>query len=83
MEDLEHAAILGRNIDDDMLDITTYTLNLLYNLPGTRTIGNLVKFSAQDLLRLPRFGSKSLHEVEKALASLGLKLAVIDYRTRH
>lgn len=81
-EDPVLASLLGRNIDSDIFDISTYTLNLLYNLPGTRTIGNLVKFSAQDLARMPRFGPKSLHEVENALASLGLKLAPVDYRTR-
>lgn len=82
-EDFALAAMLGRNIDDDVFDVSTYTLNLLFNLPGTRTLGNLVKFSQHDLLRIPRFGPKSLHEVENALASLGLKLSRVDYRTRH
>lgn len=81
-ESPELASLLGRNIDDPLLDISTYALNLLYNLPGTRTIGNLIKFSSQDLRRIPRFGPNSLAEVENALAKLGLKLAPVDYKSR-
>lgn len=81
-EDVDLAALLGRNIDDPVLNISTYVLNLLYNLPGTRTIGNLVKYSRWDLLLIERLGSGSADEVEKALAQIGLKLAPVDYRRR-
>lgn len=83
-EDKDLAAILGRNIDDPTFSISTYALNLLYNLPGTRTIGNLVKFSAHDLRQIDRFGPGSLAEVEQALDDLypGLKLAPVNYKDR-
>ncbi len=38
------------------------------------TIGDLVTFTEQELLRLPNFGRLSLKEVNRALAGIGLKL---------
>lgn len=81
-EDKALAALLGRNIDDPIFGISTYVLNLLYNLPGTRTIGNLVKYSRHDIMLIPRLGAGSAGEVEKALAELGLRLAQVNYRGR-
>ncbi len=38
------------------------------------TVGDLLKKSKNDLLKLPNLGKKSLEEIEKSLAELGLKL---------
>ena len=43
---------------------------------GINTVGELVRFKKEDLMSLKNFGKKSLEEVEKVLASLGLSLGM-------
>jgi DNA-directed RNA polymerase alpha subunit len=45
------------------------------DLPEVRTIGDLLKWQAGQLLRIPNFGRRSLDEVENFLAQLGLRLS--------
>lgn len=43
-------------------------------------VGQLVRYTRADLLRIPNFGKKSLSEVEEALKSMGLRLGMnIDF----
>lgn len=79
-EELERLAVLGRPLED--LNITTYVLNLLYNLEYCRTLGSLIQRSPNDLLMIPRFGEDSLHRLVKALGEWGLELARVDYTKR-
>lgn len=64
-------ALLLCNIGD--LPITHRVYNCL-TVEGIRTIGDLVKCTENDLLRLPNFGRKSLRELKETLAEHKLTL---------
>jgi DNA-directed RNA polymerase alpha subunit len=57
----------------DELEISVRPFNCLYN-NGIRTLGDLVKMTPSELMRLDNFGRKSLKDVVSALAHYGLKL---------
>jgi len=50
-------------------------MNVFY-MVGIRTVGNLVQFTAPELLRYRNFGPQSLREVELALNARGLRLGM-------
>lgn len=60
------------SIDDLPLSVRSYSCLVFKNV---RTVGDLVKKTALDLLRTQNFGRKSLHEIEEILDGLGLALA--------
>lgn len=55
------------------LDLTVRTTNC-FVAEGMQTLGDLVKCTYNDLLRMPNFGRKSLKEVRDMLKERGLKL---------
>jgi DNA-directed RNA polymerase subunit alpha len=72
--DAEHRRIrevLKRSIDE--LEISVRASNCLKN-ENIKTIGDLVKKSGKELLTYENFGRKSLKELEKNLANLGMHL---------
>ncbi|HEC79413.1 MAG TPA: DNA-directed RNA polymerase subunit alpha [candidate division WOR-3 bacterium] len=72
--DAEHRRIreiLKRSIDE--LEISVRASNCLKN-ENIKTIGDLVKKSGKELLTYENFGRKSLKELEKNLAKVGLHL---------
>ena len=64
--------ILEKPIDDIVW--TNRTFNC-FKADRIETFGQLVKLTANDLLRMPNFGRKSLKEVRDELATLNLKLS--------
>lgn len=52
--------------------------NTLRDRLSILVVGELIAYSARDLLHCPKFGRKSLDQVQDALAQLGLKLASQD-----
>ncbi|MDR2777496.1 MAG: DNA-directed RNA polymerase subunit alpha [Rickettsiales bacterium] len=60
---------LNRKIDEMELSVRSY--NCLIG-EGIRYIGDLVKRSEVDMLKLPNFGRKSLNELKENLKTLGL-----------
>lgn len=72
--DVEHRRIreiLKRSIDE--LEISVRASNCLKN-ESIKTIGDLVRKSGKELLTYENFGRKSLKELEKNLANLGMHL---------
>jgi DNA-directed RNA polymerase subunit alpha len=55
------------------LDLTVRTTNC-FVAEGIKTLGDLVKCTYHDLLKMPNFGRKSLKEVRDMLKERGLKL---------
>ena len=66
---------LTTSIDELPLNIRPY--NCLKNL-GIETLGQLTKFTEQELLHVPNFGGVSLMEIKEVLKGLGLELAPSD-----
>jgi DNA-directed RNA polymerase subunit alpha len=60
---------LNRRIDEMELSVRSY--NCLIG-EGIRYIGDLVKKSETDMLKLPNFGKKSLNELKENLKAMGL-----------
>ncbi|MDR1425785.1 MAG: DNA-directed RNA polymerase subunit alpha [Rickettsiales bacterium] len=60
---------LNRKIDE--MELTVRSYNCLIG-EGIRYIGDLVKKSETDMLKLPNFGKKSLNELKENLKSIGL-----------
>jgi hypothetical protein len=56
-----------------ILDLSTRASNGLKN-EGIETIGELVKYSEDELLGLDKFGQNSLKEIKKKLEEIGLTL---------
>ena len=76
MERLKAAAEAGGGLSDvrvDDLRLSVRCANRLKN-GGVLHVGDLVRKSEADLMRLPKLGPKSLHEIERALARHGLGL---------
>ena len=71
----ELSELLNRPLED--LELSGRTLNTL-KADGLVTIQDLVARTAQDLLRTPNFGRKSLAEIEEALARFGLRLGMTE-----
>jgi DNA-directed RNA polymerase alpha subunit len=63
--------VLEKPIDDIVW--TVRTLNC-FKADNIETFGQLIKLTANDLLKMPNFGRKSLKEVREELAVLNLKL---------
>jgi len=63
-------------LDAEIDDISEWSRKVFYLLKAHRinTIGDLVKWTGEDLLRLPSFGRKSLSYVEQYLREKGLAL---------
>jgi len=57
----------------DVLALSPRTRNCLIN-EDCRTIGNVIKFTKNELLCFPNFGRKSLNEIEEQLADHGYRL---------
>jgi len=56
-------------------NLTSRSLNCLKSI-GINTLGDLVQYSKEDLLKLRNFGKKSLLEIEELLSNLGLSLSM-------
>lgn len=67
----DNTAILDMNIDD--LEFSSRSLNCLKNA-GVKTVGELVSFSEEDLMKFKNFGAKSLTEVREKLSEYKLFL---------
>lgn len=65
--------IFERSIDEIELSVRTY--NCLRNA-GIRTIGQLVQWSEQELLKTKWFGRRSLNEIKELLGGFGLRLSM-------
>lgn len=70
------------NLSIDELDLSVRAHRGLNN-DYCRTIGDVVKRSRGDLLRLPNFGKHSLRDVEDALAQHNLKLSETSRHERY
>lgn len=70
------ASLLGLSLDHLALTIRAY--NVLLNA-GIQTVGDLVSRTADELLRLHRFGKASLFDVMQTLALHGLQLSGPQY----
>jgi DNA-directed RNA polymerase subunit alpha len=71
----ELAAKLGKPIHD--LDLSVRASNCLESI-RIETVGQLVKMTEADLLKIRSFGKTSLREVKRKLADLGLSLGMTD-----
>lgn len=75
---VEAHQILELGIASEELGLSARSVNALMNpwfyWDGVNTVGELVQFSAGQLLKIKNFGAVSLHEVREALAKHGLKL---------
>lgn len=56
------------------LEFSVRTLNCFCN-EGIRTVRDIITKSEGDLLRIPNFGRKTLHEVKELLGLFGLELS--------
>lgn len=56
------------------LELTTRSVNGLLS-EDISTVGKLLRFSEEDLLKIPNLGRKSVDEIREVLATRGLKLA--------
>lgn len=65
--------LLGKSVD--MLDLSVRSKNCL-DSENILTIGELVRFSEQDLLKVRNFGKTSLKEVKSKISALGLTLGL-------
>ncbi|BAT72194.1 DNA-directed RNA polymerase subunit alpha [Thermosulfidibacter takaii ABI70S6] len=63
------------NMGIEELNLSVRAYNCLKK-KGINTVGELVRLRREDLMSLKNFGKKSLEEVEKVLASLGLSLGM-------
>jgi len=69
---IDHAKVLARSVDDLGLSVRSqHCMQIL----GVNTIGDLVAKSEKELMEARNFGSTSLTEVKKKLATYGLTLA--------
>lgn len=64
--------MLDKPISDIVWTVRTYNCLTAENI---KTVGQLVKMTPNQLLKIPNFGRKSLKEVEVELANFDLKLA--------
>lgn len=61
----------------DLLDLPTRAYNCLVYAANARTVGDLVRKTRADLLKIRAFGEISLADVERRLARLGLRLGMV------
>lgn len=77
---------LASSIDELQISIRSY--HCLRNgephwcIPSITTVGELIKYSANDLFKIINFGKRSLREIEEVLADHGLRLSLIDKAQR-
>jgi hypothetical protein len=71
--DKPDGVLLSRSIAELELSARAHNAITTYNT-GHKTLGDLVKLTPGELLRLPNFGKLSLDEVEEALQKFGLSL---------
>lgn len=57
----------------EKLELTVRTLNSLKRV-GVHTVGDLVEYSAEDLMDIRNFGEKSVDEVKEKIEAMGLSL---------
>jgi len=65
--------LVNRGLED--LELSVRAMNSLHN-ENIKTIGDLVKLTDEDLLKLKNFGHKSLEEIKTALGAVGLTLGM-------
>jgi len=58
----------------DTLDFSVRAENALMSI-GVKTIGDLIQYSEKDLLKIAKFGTKSLKEIKILLSEMGLSLS--------
>lgn len=63
--------VLNKNIKD--LDLSSRTLNSLKRI-GINTVGDLLKYTEDDLITVRNLGGKSIQEIKQKLQELGLSL---------
>lgn len=63
--------LLSKNIKD--LDFSSRTLNSLKRI-GVNTVGELLKYTEDDLITIRNLGGKSIQEIKQKLSELGLSL---------
>lgn len=59
----------------NVLVLSVRSANCIRSL-GIATVGNLLRWSKADLLRMPNMGRKSVREIQDALAGLGYELPI-------
>lgn len=59
----------------ESLDLSTRSLHILQE-EGISTVGDLVRHTEAELMRLPALGRKALNEIKESLASRGLSLGM-------
>jgi hypothetical protein len=64
---------LLRRVDDLAISVRTY--NCLRN-EDVKLVGDLVKMTEAELLRIPNFGRKSLNEIREVLGGMSLKVGM-------
>ena len=69
-------AVLLKEIEALGLSIRSYRC---FACLGIKTIGDLVKFTESDLLKIKNFGAKSLDEVNSKLRKIGLRLGIYPF----
>lgn len=62
-----------KNMPVEDLELSVRTANCLQNL-GVRTVGELIMFTEEELLKTKNFGRKSLKEINELLADMGLRI---------
>lgn len=77
--DRQTSDILNKKIDD--CELTFRSKNRLM-VSGIETIGNLIKHSATDLLKIRNLGLGTLQEIENFLSEQGLELAKHSINSR-
>jgi len=70
-EGAERTELIGMPISD--LDLSVRSAKCMQALE-VNTIGDLLRYSEQDLLKIKNFGVTSLHEIKAKLAKLGISL---------
>ena len=77
---LKQLKIFMSNPDEKLLDLEISKLELnnraqhCLRAENINTVGELIKFTRTQLLKIPNLGKKSIGEIEVSLKSMGLKL---------
>ncbi len=71
--------LINKSIDELELSLRVHDAFRKYE-PNMKTIGDLVRKSEGELLRLPNFGRKSLNEVREILNGMNLNLGMEEHQ---